>query len=1045
MPEILPYHLASLAQLCRCHPTARKVVFAPSAQGGRAVQQALAAAGVPSLNLQVTTALEHAAEWIPPEDLAEGRRPLPIFSEEFLLDHLLGGPARAGALPARLGALRETVEALRAAGLHTAEALDGAEADDPADEARLGALARLTRTYGEALARDGGLDDAETLRLAAARAEALGPPAGTVYAAFDEAAFSPLEARFVRALTGGGAGLHRIGFALPGLAPPPASAAARFWPEGGEGVPPEAGPGAWLGAAEPPEAAREAAARSFRFRWAVGAQAEVRDVLRDALARGLAWDEVEIAYTANDPYLALLHAEVAALEGLPATFAAGFPLRLTRTGHALRGLLDWLEQGREAAVLVRLLQGGLLAFRHHPEACPHRAAHALLAGGLGRGAGAHRAAVQRARTNLERKREKARGQQEADRLEQQIIEMEADLEALEDFAACLPEGPQPPAIFCRALREALRRFGPADPEALEARRVRGEHLSTDEFALDLAQRRLLDFAERAPATLAAPLRPERAARALREPLLAGFLRARAPRPGSLHIVPLSSAGLAGRPHLYIVGLDGATAAPAVLEDALLPDRDRERLDAEGAALPRAADAPRFQLYGFARALARVPAEGSVTACARTLDLAAGDALYPSSLLLRAADLAGLDLEALIEAPEPTGLVPEGLLAQRGGAETHGAEAPLALHDAEIDLAARRCPRPERERDLAARFPAAAQGLAAAEARASADLTPHDGWLGQGAAGLDFLGRPGPISPSRLETLAACPRRYFFQHVLGLKPPPEAPDPDVFLEPRERGLLLHEVFEAFGRRLLEHGRPARPEDEPDLLALTEEALEARLEVRGEPEAAVLEALRRDLRATARIFLQSEIATGATPHACEHRFGFEEPAEVRLGALTLRLRGIVDRIDRRPDGALEVVDFKTGSAWGFPEMDPARPAAALEDGKRLQWALYAFALEDAHGWRITHSGYAFPGEREWGKRRRYRLPQRDEVAEVIHRLDTLARQAFFPPAPGPACAFCDFARACGDTERLEREMKARLKEARENPEHPLAEALEAWSYR
>ena len=391
-----------------------------------------------------------------------------------------------------------------------------------------------------------------------------------------------------------------------------------------------------------------------------------------------------------------------------------------------------------------------------------------------------------------------------------------------------------------------------------------------------------------------------------------------------------------------------------------------------------------------------------------------------------------------------GLVPDVVPAPAGDGAAY--EAPLVLHDLEADLAARRCHRLGRSLGLARRFPAALQGLRAVRARAAADLTLHDGWLGRPRDGLDFLGGGGRVSPSRLETLATCPHRYFLRHVLGLEAPPEPPDPDTYLDARDRGSLLHEVFETFGNLLIERGRPAGVDDEAALLEIADGKIAELIEKRGEPAAAVLHALRRDVHGTAGVFLKSELgaAEGVVPHACEQRFGFDRPVEVQLGSFALRLRGVVDRVDLLPDGTYEVSDFKTGSTYGFPDPDGSDPVAALADGTKLQWALYAYALEDAFGWEVSYSSYRFPGEKAWGERRRYRVPERSVVADVIAGLARLARDGFFPPAAEKPCTFCDYRRVCGDTQRRRKEMQAAVASARADADHPLTAALEAWPY-
>ena len=58
---------------------------------------------------------------------------------------------------------------------------------------------------------------------------------------------------------------------------------------------------------------------------------------------------------------------------------------------------------------------------------------------------------------------------------------------------------------------------------------------------------------------------------------------------------------------------------------------------------------------------------------------------------------------------------------------------------------------------------------------------------------------------------------------------------------------------------------------------------------------------------------EASLGYTPTALEQVFGLEgQPALVIQGDRgELRLRGFIDRIDRRPDGRLRIIDYKAGS--------------------------------------------------------------------------------------------------------------------------------------
>jgi ATP-dependent helicase/nuclease subunit B len=490
-----------------------------------------------------------------------------------------------------------------------------------------------------------------------------------------------------------------------------------------------------------------------------------------------------------------------------------------------------------------------------------------------------------------------------------------------------------------------------------------------------------------------------------------FLGASHPKPGHLHVVPMDSAGFAGRRHLYVVGLDAQTSAPGGGEDAVLPDRERDEIDADGR-MDRGSDAAGAQAWDFARALARVPPDGSVTLCARAHDPANGDTLFPGGLLLRAVDLAGLPLGDVVDG---RGTV-AGLVPSVGSGD-------IALRDVEADMALRG--RPEGRATLAARFPVATRGVLADEERRSPRWTRYDGWLGPGR-GLDPLAAGAVVSPSRLEDLATCPYRYLIKHVMKVRRPPETLDESQLLNHAERGTLLHSVFEQFSRGLRERGeRPSR-EHEEEVVALTERLVDEALQQRGEPPEPAREALRRAMVDVARLYLYDEVrhAHATEPVAFEHGFGFDTPVPLALADdVVVPLRGFVDRVDRHEDGTYEIADFKTGGSYGFA--DPGEHISKLMGGgKKLQWALYAYAVRQTEGWNVKRAGYRFISAREIAERRTYPLPPERVVANILREVVAPARGGFFPQAPDPAgaCRFCDVRRACGDVRRRKEEVEA-----------------------
>src|SRR5690606_39801824 len=109
------------------------------------------------------------------------------------------------------------------------------------------------------------------------------------------------------------------------------------------------------------------------------------------------------------------------------------------------------------------------------------------------------------------------------------------------------------------------------------------------------------------------------------------------------------------------------------------------------------------------------------------------------------------------------------------------------------------------------------GPAAASEKARDEAAPYDGLI-RPRPGLDPRRRGAVLSPSRLEALGACPRRYFLQFVLGIQPvrDPEW-DPERWLDALDRGTLLHAVYE----RTLDAAR--RVGIDPDDVAFEELAL------------------------------------------------------------------------------------------------------------------------------------------------------------------------------------------------------------------------------
>lgn len=214
--------------------------------------------------------------------------------------------------------------------------------------------------------------------------------------------------------------------------------------------------------------------------------------------------------------------------------------------------------------------------------------------------------------------------------------------------------------------------------------------------------------------------------------------------------------------------------------------------------------------------------------------------------------------------------------------------------------------------------------------ASVTRSPYDGDLANQAA--RFADRFGPThtwSPSRLETYGACGYWFFVASALGLEP---RDPPQLGLDAAQIGTLLHAILErvytAAGTSEVEAVVAALPGVAAPLFASAPRDLGFRptsLWARQQVELlAWLEGSIRGLDAA---------ADGFTPIAFEQRFT-RLTLDTPRGAI--RVRGVIDRVDRNAEGELRVIDYKTGSS----HLDPQ----ALLDGTRLQLPLYAAAARD-----------------------------------------------------------------------------------------------------
>jgi putative RecB family exonuclease len=261
------------------------------------------------------------------------------------------------------------------------------------------------------------------------------------------------------------------------------------------------------------------------------------------------------------------------------------------------------------------------------------------------------------------------------------------------------------------------------------------------------------------------------------------------------------------------------------------------------------------------------------------------------------------------------------------------------------------------------------------------------WVSQPRGTLRRVGvsLPPSLSPSSIASFKECPLAFKFSYVHRL---PQPPSPWT-----SKGTLVHRALE------LLMGRPA-----PD--RTVEHALDdlatATAELASHPDFVDLELTPdewADFHASAaqlvRRYFELEDPTAVTP------IGLELKLEARLG--NLRVRGIIDRLDLDDDGALVVIDYKTGAV----------PGERFETKSLAGVHMYALLCEQMLGRRPARVQLYYLSKPE----AIIATPTEQSVNGVAQRTTALwsaiagaCARDDFRPKPGRLCDFCTFKPYC-----------------------------------
>jgi RecB family exonuclease len=1019
-----------LGEFCRGHLLEEKIFVVPSYQVGHQIGERLTKGGESWVNLRFATLPSLAQEYAG-MDVSKGDvRQISQSSAIIVLNKVFSALLDEGRLdyfgglkpsPGIVRALHQSLSALR---------MDGKKSGDLAvanfiNEKKGQEIQLILKSYEEELERNKFIDLAGLYFLALENADNYASNQEKYFLILQNSSLSKLEKEFLKKISGerlvlvpqdAVEGIERPRHYVE-ISSPPAAARGRNATktnpinnqndENTDTRKPktdlERGP--WLFA--PYSAPPPFKDGTLELARAIGPANECREILRRLTSEKIPLDDVEVVYPPGITYPAIFYL-FSTKSGLKVTFGEGIPPAFTAPGKIFSGVLRWMEGNYRTSDLCRLIEGGDMRLYGKEKGAPsaQKTSRYLKKAMIGWGRERYGERLENLKKSYESRASKIPDEEVEDRMpayEAIIKDIGRVKKLVKAMLDCLPVWQEGEAADFGELCGGISRF------LKEFSRIRNE---TDREAYAAVRAKLDEAAELETAHLAKEDALERL-RILIDGIRVG---SSGPQPGHLHISGFRSGGFSGRPLTFIVGLNQEHFPGSGYQDPFLLDEERARISGT---LKTTEDTLRENLYGMAALISSL--RGRAVLSYSAYDIVEERPSFPSSLMLQAFRLVEgnprLDYSALLDQlPEPHGFLPEEMEKAFDTIDwwMRKISSDGTLYDG-IDVV-KGC------------FPDLGQGIDALDIRKDWKLSPYEGMVQVNAQDVHpVLNQDVVMSSSRFELLASCPFAYFLNYILGLSKPEEVEfDPSVWLDPLQRGSLIHEIFCAFMSEVKKRKEKVESAKHISLIQeIAEEIIARYKEEIPPPSEGVFARERAEVIQALDVFLAAEEELGERVEplmfevvfgiAEEKGRGMEEPVEVALSPKSsFRLRGRIDRIDRVGSGRYRVVDYKTGR---YSRYDKLR---CFGGGRTLQHVLYALAAEEIlkkegvdAGPRVVESGYYFPTRRGEGKEVLVGEFDRERLKKLLKELlDIVTKGHFIRSLEKMDCAYCDFRPICGD---------------------------------
>ncbi|SDO86807.1 PD-(D/E)XK nuclease superfamily protein [Paenibacillus sp. yr247] len=713
---------------------------------------------------------------------------------------------------------------------------------------------------------------------------------------------------------------------------------------------------------------------------ATGSLAEVREVMRRVLSHENPLDQVEVIASNYEAYASTFHTLTSELD-ISCTYGGGLPLQYARMGRTLLKLLHWLENDFPIADFIALLRDGGLSLRNVDESIPS-------------------SEWIRSIENLHIGWGKERYVDLLESIEDGVTAEEKPLldNLRKVFQGILTKWPSDdawsPTFMMTWLQQIITKYGAIQNEddALIVKEL-------DELVASLTS---------VNAISSSGMKKDVALQYVAQ-LLSGIRVkvASTPTPGAIHISSLSGGGLTGRHLTYMVGMDEHNWSAASRQDPVLLDEERQSISAN---LTLTSERSRNLKINRDRRIGSIT--GDVTLSYSSYQLAEGKQASPAFELLQIFrnkhQLSNADYSVMGEAlGMPVSYLSHKAVLEENSLPVDSSDQwTIALTDEQ-----------GRMRDgrgkLNVEYPHMNKGSQAVMNRISNEITAHDGFI-QSVTLVAEMGQRA-FSASQLERYAECPMRFYFGYVLGIWSKDEAVyNRTRWLEPMDRGNLLHRIFYEYLRQITAVGSSPANHDRSIMQSITEEQLTYYNRLVPAPSQHILQKESDEIRQDVEWFYNEELTKTTRPIYFEQELTIDgEPMQLKLtdGSI-FTIKGFIDRIDQIEPHCYRIIDYKTGSPGKY------RDNAYFAGGTQLQHALYALAAEqwlkdtgrdrDA---QVTESAYYFPTARGVGREVVRLQDKRELLTGVLRSLLTSMEQGLYiPTEDAKRCRYCDYATVC-----------------------------------